>query len=204
MYAENRRYLQILGVSMASNSTQQDNVIELALRANRVDLDSIKNEYESSYKNYFGYAYSLTSSTDASKEIVQSVFARLVSRTKKKGFLHIENLEAYIVRSIRNEHVDRNKKELRNITIRSEETESHPSAEHIHFDGVQNESLSRAIQKLPTAQRTCVVMRYFDDFSVEKISKELGISKSAVKTHIQRARAALNRHLQDIEGGEAI
>ena len=189
---------------MGSEALPSDNVIELSARKNRVVIDDIKREYEQSFKNFFGYAYSLSSSSDVSKDIVQTVFARLIAKIKRDGALHVENIESYIIRSIRNEFVDRNKRELRQSRQHDDEVEFHPSAETIHFDGENNESLSRAIQKLPTAQRTCIVMYYFNDISVDAISRELGISKSAIKTHIQRARASLNKYLTEIEGGEAI
>ncbi len=51
--------------------------------------------------------------------------------------------------------------------------------------------IAAAIDKLPHAQRTAFVLLRWHDLSYEAIAAEMGISVSAVKSHLNRARAEL-------------
>lgn len=49
----------------------------------------------------------------------------------------------------------------------------------------------RALSKLPPRQRAAVVLRYFEDRSVEEVAELLNISQSAVKSAAYHAKATL-------------
>jgi len=191
-----------IGDMVSAKPNYENNIVKLHTAASPgVDIDGIQKIYESNYKNFFGYAYSLTFSRDTSSDIVQTVFAKLVSKIKRSGQIEVDNLEAYIIRSIRNEFVDRKKKDLKlpsHLALVSEES---PSAETDHLSTQSNSALGIAIEKLPTAQRTCIVLYYFNEMNSAAIAKEIGISVSAVKTHLQRAKATLSKgNLTESEG----
>jgi RNA polymerase sigma factor (sigma-70 family) len=57
------------------------------------------------------------------------------------------------------------------------------------------DELDDAIRYLSPTLRVVVQIRYREDASVSKIAKILGISESAVKSRILRARSKLRRHL---------
>ena len=44
----------------------------------------------------------------------------------------------------------------------------------------------QAVRHLPTRQRDCVTLRYFDELSLEEIATTLGVSINSVKTHLRR------------------
>jgi RNA polymerase sigma-70 factor (ECF subfamily) len=52
-----------------------------------------------------------------------------------------------------------------------------------------------AVRRLPTRQRDCVALRYFEEMSIAQIAGTLDLSANSVKTHLQRAMAALDRTL---------
>jgi RNA polymerase sigma factor (sigma-70 family) len=54
-----------------------------------------------------------------------------------------------------------------------------------------------AVRRLPSRQRDCVVLHYFEQLTDREIGKALGISAGSVKTHLHRARERLR---QDLEG----
>ena len=56
-----------------------------------------------------------------------------------------------------------------------------------------------AVRTLPTRQRDCVTLRYFEELGIEAIALTLGVSPNSVKTHLRRGLAALERTL---EGGQ--
>jgi RNA polymerase sigma-70 factor (sigma-E family) len=58
-------------------------------------------------------------------------------------------------------------------------------------------ALLAAVRRLPARQRQCVVVRYWRDQSEAEIAATLGISPNSVKTHMRRAMAALEQHLEN-------
>jgi len=61
----------------------------------------------------------------------------------------------------------------------------------------QPQSLIDELQKLPQKYRTVVHLHYYEDMSVEKISKAIGKSRSAVKMRLSRAREMLRGILEE-------
>lgn len=59
--------------------------------------------------------------------------------------------------------------------------------------------LYEAISRLPEKIRTCVTLYYMEEFNVKEISRMLGITESAVKNRLARARAKLKEELTDLE-----
>jgi len=55
-----------------------------------------------------------------------------------------------------------------------------------------------ALRDLPVRQRTCLVLRYYDELGPDDIATELGISRNSVKTHLQRGLAALEERLGEL------
>lgn len=184
----------LIGVPLSADPNPNDNIVELAAyRKFHAGIEEIKAAYETGFKNYFGYAYSLTFSKESASDIVQNVFARIIAKINRDGFIEVENVEAYIIRSIRNEHIDRRAKEIKRPSFISMVREDSPSAEITHLSSEKNAPLKHAVENLPTAQRTCLVMYYYNELKIDEIAKELGISVSAVKTHLQRAKTALGK-----------
>ena len=60
-------------------------------------------------------------------------------------------------------------------------------------DRPADRDLLRALAELPRQQRACIVLRYFEDRTVEDTAETLGISRGAVKQHTHRALAARRR-----------
>lgn len=58
------------------------------------------------------------------------------------------------------------------------------------------DELSQAIMELPESLRTTLVLREHEGLSTRETAETLGISESAVKVRLHRARNALREHLQ--------
>lgn len=55
-----------------------------------------------------------------------------------------------------------------------------------------------ALRSLPTRQRECLALRYYQDMSEAEIAQTLGISAGSVKTHTSRGLAALAATLEKL------
>lgn len=59
-----------------------------------------------------------------------------------------------------------------------------------------------AVRKLPERQRTCVVLRYFEDLAEADIAEVMDCSVGTVKSQLSKARAKLEKELEmALEGG---
>lgn len=54
-----------------------------------------------------------------------------------------------------------------------------------------------AVAGLPTRQRECIVLRFYEDMSEAETAAVLGVSKNSVKKHMQRAMASLAARLEE-------
>ncbi len=72
---------------------------------------------------------------------------------------------------------------------RSIDPESHYERREEHL------LLARAIRRLPPLLRVVIELRILEDCSLEEIARDLGISQSAVKSRLARARARLRKSL---------
>ena len=69
-----------------------------------------------------------------------------------------------------------------------------------HQDG--DEELRAALRELPVRMRTAVVLRYFEDLSVNDTAHALGISPGTVKATTHHAMENLRKHLGEEPGCE--
>jgi RNA polymerase sigma-70 factor (ECF subfamily) len=58
-----------------------------------------------------------------------------------------------------------------------------------------NEVLHRALQTLPEAQRSVILLRDYEGYSYKEIADITGLSEAQVKTYIFRGRVALRNYL---------
>lgn len=63
-------------------------------------------------------------------------------------------------------------------------------------------ALMSALAQLPPRQRACVVLRYFEDLSVEQTAALLGCTEGTVKSQTSRALFSLRSMLEDSPLGE--
>jgi RNA polymerase sigma factor (sigma-70 family) len=75
-------------------------------------------------------------------------------------------------------------------------------AEEMNLDGIPAENREKyvkaALEKLPEDEYTLVVLYYFEDQSVEEISKVTGLSESNTKVKLHRARKKLYTILNEM------
>lgn len=65
-----------------------------------------------------------------------------------------------------------------------------------------DDEILMAVRKLPTRQRACVILRYFEDLADEQVARILGCSVGTVKSQLSKARLKLAAELgPQREGG---
>jgi RNA polymerase sigma-70 factor (sigma-E family) len=72
------------------------------------------------------------------------------------------------------------------------------AAEHHAVLREDQREVIAAIGTLPTRQRQCLVLRFYEDLTEVQIAEALGISQGSVKTHLHRAMQAMTNRLGEL------
>src|SRR5262245_20791564 len=129
-------------------------------------------------------AYLLTGDAGHAEDVVQSALLRTARRwgTARRA------PEAYARTVVANLAKDR----WRNLARRPAEAPLERDVSLAAHDGLlDRDALVRAARELPPGQRAVLVLRFFDDLSVEETARTLGVTTGTVKSQTSRALASL-------------
>jgi RNA polymerase sigma factor (sigma-70 family) len=135
------------------------------------------------------YAYLLTGSVEDAADLVQDALVRTFG-TPRFG-LTLPRAEAYVRRAILNAVIDRSRRDgtwrrVRHLTLAPTSVESPTAASDERLD------LIRRVRELSPRQAACIVLRYYDDLTVDGVAQVLGISSGAVKRYLSDGLRALS------------
>lgn len=159
---------------------------------------SFHEDFESFYsrelKPVTGLAYALSGSRAGAEDLAQDAFLKAYRQWDTVSAM--ENPEAWIRRVVTNQSVS---------TFRRYAAEARAL---VRFGGSGNAASEMspdatatwcAIRRLPKRQAQVIALRYYDRSSIADIAQILDLSENTVKTHLRRAKRALQGMLN--EGG---
>ncbi len=132
-------------------------------------------------------AYLLTGNLADAEDLVQSALAKTYlawDRIEDRGAL-----DGYVRRAMVNTHISW----WRRRRVEEFPTDDIPDqavADHAGSSDLQ-ETLRRAIDRLPQRMRAAVVLRYYEDMTEAEVAEVLGVSLGTVKSTVSRAVAKL-------------
>jgi RNA polymerase sigma-70 factor (sigma-E family) len=132
-------------------------------------------------------AYLLTGNKADAEDLVQAALAKTYlawDRIEDRGAV-----DGYVRRAIVNTHISW----WRRRRVEEYPTDEIPDqavADHSIASDLQ-ESMRRAIDRLPDRMRTAVVLRYYEDMTEAEVAEILGVSLGTVKSTVSRAVAKL-------------
>lgn len=139
-----------------------------------------------------GYACMFAPPAEA-EDLVQDALMRTFAR--KRSFEDVYAAEAYVRTAIRTSFLDR---------ARSRKAWGSRAHLFVEQDGRSPEAsveagidVGAALRELSPRERTCVVLRFFDDLAVADIAAELGLSEGAVRRYLSDGVAKLRERLGD-------
>ncbi|GEN80092.1 sigma-70 family RNA polymerase sigma factor [Actinotalea fermentans] len=143
-----------------------------------------------------GYAYLLTGNLRDAEDLVQDALIKTFVR--RRSGLVLDNAEAYVRRAMLTTYIDGVRRarlwvDARHLLARSERAESHEA--HVS----DRTDVEAALRVLSPQQRTCVVLRYYDDLTVPEIADRLGLSDGTVKRYLSVAVHRLEGLLAAVE-----
>ena len=154
--------------------------------------------YQKYSKDVYRFAYWLSGNADDAKDITSETFVRVWTSENEIRF---ETVKSYLFAIARNQFLknQRRKKWTAPMTDDMLDTSRRPD-EIAEVQGELEETM-KAVQSLPEIDRTVLIMRAQDGMSYEEIASLTGLSLSAVKVKVFRARKQLFQMVSH-RGGE--
>lgn len=158
-----------------------------------MDKRDLEKEFDAKYNDYgkmlFKIAFLYVGNSADAEDILQDVFIKYLSG--RYSFKDSDHEKAWFIRVTQNKALDFLKRKGRkNISL--------DDIENFTYEKNDNSAdILREILALPEKYKSSVILYYYNDYSVEEISKILKISKSAVKMRLKRSREILKTELED-------
>ena len=160
---------------------------KLADRTAGVDDPVFRDYVRSRSRALLRTAYLLTGNVADAEDLVQSALTKTYvawDRIQDRSAL-----DGYVRRAIVNTHISwwrrRRVEEYPTDEIPDQAVIDHPESSDIE------ESLRRAIDRLPQRMRAAVMLRFYDDMTEAEVAEVLGVSLGTVKSTVSRAVAKL-------------
>lgn len=158
-----------------------------------MDKRDLEKEFDAKYNDYgkmlFKIAFLYVGNSADAEDILQDVFIKYLSGIY--SFKDSDHEKAWFIRVTQNKALDFLKRKGRkNISLDDISTFTYEK----NSDSVD---VIKEILALPEKYKSSVILYYYNDYSVEEISKILKISKSAVKMRLKRSREILKTELED-------
>ncbi|MFI8088532.1 SigE family RNA polymerase sigma factor [Streptomyces sp. NPDC086080] len=138
-------------------------------------------------------AWLLTSDAHLAEDLLQTVLARVWPKWPR---IADDHPEAYIRKALVHTHASWWRRRWRGEVPHGELPDHATSFDP--YEGVELEqSLAVAVRALPVRQRAVVVLRYFEDLSVEETAAVLGCAPGTVKSQASKALRTLRAVLPE-------
>jgi len=131
-------------------------------------------------------AYMLCGDRYQADDIVQSTVMSLYSNWKRAA--GADNIDAYVQRILVRRYLDERRRRWSKVMLGDRLPERPTGPE---YSVEERDSLMSALRSVPKGQRAVLVLRYFDDLSIEETAAVLGCSTGNVKSQCARGLAAL-------------
>ena len=144
------------------------------------------------YPSLVAYGVLLTANRPDSEDLVQDALVKVFSRIRP--FPNVAAADQYVRRAMLTLYLDGVRRDglWRRIRGAVVTDDAVAGPEHMVAAGTD---LRAALATLSPRERTCVVLRHFDDMTVAQIAAEVGLAEGSVKRYLSDAMAKLGAEL---------
>lgn len=182
-----------LDIALGSASAGLEDRLALRCRAgDNAAFDELVSNYQ---LRLFRFAFRLLKDRAEAEDAVQETFLRVyraLDTYRPDGFF-----SSWIYRITLNECRRRLRGRRPTLPLEySMVSDTHPDPQAAVMTNERHRQLRFALETLPEHYRIVMVLFYFEDMSVDEISRTLGISISAVKVRLHRGRDRLAKRME--------
>ncbi|TYP97584.1 RNA polymerase sigma-70 factor (ECF subfamily) [Sphingobacterium allocomposti] len=141
----------------------------------------------------YRFAKSILVDEDEAYDLVQEVMMKLWQ--KRETLLRIGNIEAFAMRCVRNDAMNR-KKHAKVVQLYQESVIEGVTKEQ--YPAMTKELILRLIHALPEKQRTVMHLRDIEEYEINEICEVMDMDERAVRVNLTRARQKVKAQLQKI------
>lgn len=144
-------------------------------------------------EHFYRFAYSYTREEQAALDAVQNAIYKAL--TKYQSLRDIQFLKTWFYRILVNESLTylRTNKQL---LILSEEIEKIPHSDSYNLDEL---NLYQEVNKLPDKLKTIIILRFYEEMTLEEISIITNTNLSTVKSRLYKALKLLKLNYKEID-----
>ena len=181
---------------MSTNSRSDSELLALLRES---DPSAFRELYERYWYGLYTKAARKIGRKDIAEEMAQQVFAVL---WQKRGVLYIENLGAYLHRSLKNLIVDYIRKNiqeenyLQHLKTFFPQSYFSTAAQEVQYHDL-TENLHRVLGQLPEKTQQVFILSRFEQLTIPEIARDLSLSEKAIEYHLSRALSFLRLHLRE-------
>jgi len=158
-----------------------------------VATQTLREAYDAHATGLLRLCVLLSGRQDVAEELVQETF----ERTARAGAL--ETLpQARVGAYLRTTALNLWRNRLRRLAI-ERRGRARTASRDAGLSFEQRDELWSAVRRLPTRQRACVVLRYYQELSEQETATLLGCSVGTVKSQTSRAIARLREEIPDVD-----
>lgn len=191
--------------SQATPSTTPDRLIEECLSGNQAAWETIVRQH---WRKVFNLAYKFVGKHDEAEDLTQDIFLKIFKALAT--FDRRANFQTWLISISRNlciDHYRSVRKERETIareidasTLSPASRETGPLVALERRD--LRELLRQALEHLPPALRTAIVLRDLQELSYQDIADHLGLPEGTVKSRINRGRIELARQIRRLQANQ--
>jgi RNA polymerase sigma-70 factor (ECF subfamily) len=172
--------------------TEQDDsiLVKHALEGDRSGFEGLVRKY---LKPIFNLALRMVNDSEQAADIAQTTFIKAYENLST--FNRDLKFFSWLYRIAINESLNVLAKQKQRDEFPADAVSCDPMPDEIIHTTERNEIIQQALMKLPSDQRSVIVMRHFLDFSYVQIGSTLGISEKTVKSRLFTARQRLKELL---------
>lgn len=177
------------------------------LQVKEGQVDKLGLLFERYHKNLFGFFYRLTLEKEASEDLVQNVFLRIM---KYRHTYHGDGkFSTWMYHMARNLFADYYKKQKKmgykeDVLITDRYFRNETNAESARIQNEEVSLLQKAIEHLPIDKKEVIILSKYQEMKYKDIADLLGITESAVKVRIFRALKDLKTAYEKLEAQSSI
>ncbi len=158
------------------------------------------NDFDQLYRQHasavFRFAWGLCGDRSRAEDIVSETFVRLLTRAPR---IETRTARAYLMAIARNTHLMALRKQSRGreLPLQEELVDGELDLVGNLDDRARLEKVVACLADLPEGERSALLLRVDQELSYEDVAAALGISQSAAKVRVHRARRRLTGLLKE-------
>lgn len=189
-----------------SKGVMPSDMTELVAAARRGDREAFDELVRATHADTYTLAYRLTGNEEDARDVVQEAYLRAYKGLKRfRGDAQFSTWLYRITANCAATHLGKRRRHRHDeltdeMPLADERPDRDPGA--LAEASELRTRVNEALEELPETLRAVVILRDVYDLPHEAIAAELGISESAAKVRLHRARRKLRERLFGARGGE--